>query len=153
MRLIPPLRGWRRRIFFGWGNLSPSLSSLFSFFSLSSLTDILTWLKISSHAYIYVWRYVYIIYMYMWIILPTFLKAGVVPCLGEVYFSPLNLITHAILIVQIGDLEGTFFYFSSSNPEWSRRGYGLSEWLSQIVKSSSQWSDADCPDFLRWRPR
>ena len=40
---------------------SLSLSSLFSYLSLSSLTDILTWLTISSHAYIYVSRYTYII--------------------------------------------------------------------------------------------
>ena len=51
----------------GGGNLSLSLSSLFFYLSLSSLTDILTWLTISSHAYIYVSRYTYIIYMYMYV--------------------------------------------------------------------------------------
>jgi len=90
-----------------------------SLFPLSSLICLSLLSLIYSHG----WRYpVMHIYMYqdihilyrcicMWIILPTFPTAGVVSCLGEVNFSPWNLITHAILIVPIRDLEGTFFSF------------------------------------------
>ena len=112
--------------------ISLSLFALSSFICLSLLSLIYShgWRYPVMHIYMY--QDIHILYrcICMWIILPTFPTAGVVSCLGEVNFSPWNLITHAILIVPIRDLEGTFFHFSSSHQERSRRGYGLSAWLS-----------------------
>ena len=81
------------------------------YISLVLLSSLFFFMAEGIQSFIYVWKYIYIVYISMWIILPSFLKASVDLYVREMDFSPSNLISHAILIVTIRDLEDTFFSF------------------------------------------